>query len=485
MTLSANRKKILTLFTTIIVVSTTFFNSHLTVFAEIDYKAEAEARKSIPIESNDIENWPSGPAIGAESAILMDADTGTILYAKNIHERLYPASTTKILTCILAAEKCSMDEIVDYSREAVFSIEKGSSNIGMDVGEKITMEQSLYGILVGSANESANAVAEHISGSIEEFVKLMNDKALELGCENSNFVNPNGLFNEDHYTSAYDLAKIGSVFFKNELLCKMSSTVTYEIPMTPTQPDDIIIHSKNKLLPGRQYSYDTLLGSKTGFTSQTRQTLVSSAKKDGLTLICVILKEESPDQFCDTVSLFDYGFDNFQKINISENEAQYSIDSTDFFNANSDVFGSSKPILTLDKDDYIVLPKTAVFKDTKSSLTYDAAQENTVAKIAYTYNDTPVGNVTVNLVSTSKTGTDFGDTGIKVTDVTTPSEKESVIFINVTRIFLIIIVIAGLLIGILLLRSIINNYQFSKRKNSRSSRKKRKRIHSEFDDFNF
>ena len=140
----------------------------------------AEDRKSLPVESNEIENWPNGPLIGAESAIVMEAETGIILYSKNIHEQLYPASTTKILTCLIAAENSSLDEMVTFSQEAVFSVTPGGSHMGMDVGEALTMEEALYGVLVGSANETANAVAEHVGGSIEGFSDLMNKRAAEL-----------------------------------------------------------------------------------------------------------------------------------------------------------------------------------------------------------------------------------------------------------------------------------------------------------------
>ena len=163
-----------------------------------DYAAEEEARRSLPIASNSYEEWPDGPAVGAAGAILMEAETGTILYEKNIHEHLYPASVTKILTCLIAIENCQMDETVEMSHEAVFSIPRDSSNIGMDEGEKITVEQCLYGILVGSANEVSNAIAEHVSGNIEDFVDLMNQRAKELGCEDSHFVTVNGQIGRAH-----------------------------------------------------------------------------------------------------------------------------------------------------------------------------------------------------------------------------------------------------------------------------------------------
>ncbi len=474
-----------TFFLSALVISNTFLYSNLPVNAEVDYKAQAESRKSLPIQSNEIQNWPSGPSIGAEAAILLEANTGTILYAKNIHDKNYPASTTKILTCLLATENSEMNEIVEYSKNAVFSIERDSSNMGMDAGEKITMEQSLYGILVGSANEAANAVAEHISGSVEKFSELMNNRAKELGCKDSNFVNPNGLYNENHYTSAYDLATIGRAFFKNELLCKMSSTPSYEIPPTATQPDDIVVHSKNKLLPDRQCSYEYIVGSKTGFTSESRQTLVSCAKKDGLTLICVIMKEETPSQFTDTIELFDYGFSNFKKVNISENEVEYSIKNNDLFNANNDVLGNSKPVLSLNEEDYIVIPNTAVFEDTTSTLSYDDTTDNAVASIHYNYNNIEVGSVTVDLVSQTEKDLDIETPMLQDVTINNTNDSDDVLFINITRVFLIIILISALLITIFVIHSLMDNYNFSRKKKARSRNKKRKKITSEFDDFHF
>ena len=452
---------------------------------EIDYIAQAEARKSLAITSNEVENWPDGPAIGAESAILIEANTGTILYSKNIHEKNYPASTTKILTCLLAAENSSMDEAVTFSHDAVFGIERDSSNMGMDEGEVITMEQCLYGILVGSANEAASAVAEHIAGSTEAFADMMNTKAKELGCKDSHFVNANGLYDENHYTSAYDLATIGIDFFKNELLCKMSSTATYEISPTATQPDDIVVHSKNKLLPDREYTYDYLIGSKTGYTSEARQTLVSCAEKDGMRLVCVIMKEESPDQFADTVALFDYGFSNFQKVNISENETEYNIKNTDFFESNNDIFGSSKPILSLNTDDYIVLPTTAVFDDTESSLSYDTDGDTTVCRIAYTYNGVNVGSASVDLATDTSNDFDFEELVVEEpSSEEVISENENVIFVNVKKVIFGIIVIAAFFILLFIIKACISNYNFSKRRRSKLHRKK-KRPKSEFDDFDF
>ena len=190
---------------------------------------EVEARTALPIETNAIKDWPEGPVISAQAAILIDAESGVILYAKNIHEQLYPASTTKLLTCLIALERCSLDEIVTFSHNAVFDTPRDSSNIALDEGNELTMEQCLNAILIASANEVAYGVAEHITGTTwQDFAGIMNERAAELGCVDSNFVNPNGLPDDNHYTSAYDLAMIGRAFFANELLCKISSATRLE-----------------------------------------------------------------------------------------------------------------------------------------------------------------------------------------------------------------------------------------------------------------
>lgn len=258
------------------------------------------------------------PAVEAESAILMDADTGVILYEKNIHTRQYPASITKIMTALLAQENCDMDEVINFSRTAVYTVERGSSNIGIDENETLTMEDALYALLLASANEVANGIAEHISGSVDAFAELMNDRAKELGCEDTHFINPHGLPNDNHYTSAYDMALIARAFFSYENLSTISGTAFYHINATATQPDEIDLGNHNKMLPGTNrgsgYYYEGLVGGKTGYTDMARQTLVTCAERDGVRLICVVMKDESPSQYKDSAALYDYGFANYRKI---------------------------------------------------------------------------------------------------------------------------------------------------------------------------
>ena len=468
--------------------------SVLTAAAAPDRAAEQEARKALPIASNSYEEWPDGPAVGAQGAILMEAETGTILYEKNIHEKLYPASITKILTCLIGSEQCEMNEMVTMSKEAVFSIPRDSSNIGLDMGEQITVEQCMYGILVGSANEAANALAEHISGNMESFVDMMNERAAELGCENSHFVTTNGLHDDNHYTTPYDMALIAQKFFDNELLCKMSSTPTYYIPQSATQPDDdLYVNSHNKMLyPGGKYNYEYVVGSKTGYTDNARQTLVTCAEKDGMKLICVVMKEESPSQFEDTIALFDYGFSNFQKLNVAANETEYTVDNNGFFQTDKDVFGDSTPILSINESASIVLPITAVFEDTDSELSYDADSEDSIATIRYTYHGIPVGSATVDLAKEKETmAFDFekqmeaGQTISETEEDTEPveTEKKEVVFVNVKKVIFCVVGGAGFLILLFVIKAIINNYQFAKRRKTRLRHKKRKRMYSQFDDF--
>ena len=485
--------------------------------------------QSLAVQSNAVANWPTGPVISAESAILMDADTGAILYAKNIHQKEYPASTTKILTTLIASERCSMDEIVDFSYDAVHDIDPGSNHIAIEPGEQLTMEECLNAILIRSANEVSFAVAEHISGTTwQDFGDIMNERAKELGCVDSHFVNPNGLPNEDHYTSAYDLAMIGRAFFANEALCKMTMTHMLHILPSERQPDDIMEVNKMELIPGGKYAYPYLVGCKTGYTDVARSTLVSCAEKDGMKLICVVMKDENPNYYEDTISLFDYGFSNFQRVNISQTETKYNIDNAGSFYSGNDIFGNSKPILQLNQTDSITLPNTITFWDAVSTISYDNTEPGQAAVITYTYNDVVLGTASIDFTASEKGSSVFGDETTGTTDgaeataatqepdstgATQPTEgaaadepagegggiptatqptasgKEdtasggpAVIFINVIKVFFWILGIAAAIFLVLLTRAFIKNYHFAHRSTRLTWRfgRRRKRSRSRY-----
>lgn len=474
----------------------------LTVFAapsdeQTDAETAAEERQKLPIQSNRITNWPEGPVISAHSAILMDANTGTILYAKNIHDKMYPASTTKLMTSLIAAENSGMDEMVTFSHDAVFSIESGSSNIGIDTGQAMPMEECLYGILVASANEVSNAVAEHIAGSMDAFADMMNQKARELGCENTHFVNAHGLYDDNHYTSAYDLAVIAQAFFDNELLSKIGNTGFYHFEATADQPDDFIVRNKHQLITG-EIACDGIKGGKTGYTDEAGQTLVTCAEKNGMKLICVVMKEENPDQFNDTVKLFDYGFTNFTVTNVSQNETDYQIQGIEFFHTSYDVFGNSDMLLSLNENSYIILPKTIDFADVNSEISYQNLTEEEVARILYTYHGVYLGMASINLVKGNNFAGHLSDEPVITDDnpiIQTESESQTV-FINVKLVLIVIVAVALLLIVVVVTYDLITGYQFGDigkkriRGNSRRSikRKRNKGPHfpsSRFKDFDF
>lgn len=467
--------------------------AHAASLEEIEQ--EQEAQRAIPVESNEIDNWPAGPVTSAQSAILMNVDTGSILYAKDIHRKCFPASTTKILTCLIAMERGNLDDTVSFSNEAVFSVPADGSNMGMDVGEEITLEQCLYGILVGSANEVANAVGEHIAGSIDGFVELMNERAAELGCTESHFMNTNGLHDEDHYTSAHDLALIAAAFFRNDMLCKIGNTARYEFTATPTQPDEFILKNKHRMITG-EVAYDGVLGGKTGYTDDSRQTLVTCAERNGMRLVCVVFREETPNQFTDTIELFDYGFHNFQIMNIAENEKKYRIEPSGFLQTGNDIFGSSKPFLSIDDKSSVIVPNTITFDDLESAIDYNVSDGNRIAQIRYSYHDTYVGNAYLELAADSTSTYEFDTNpnaaGADGEQIEEPGPQEepaqaNTIFINVKTVLTCILAIAAAVILLFVLRAFAINNRNARRRQNRVKRKQRRRerIRSQLDDFDF
>lgn len=437
------------------------------VNASSEAELRLETHRAMEIQSNDIPDWPDGPVTGAESAILIEAETGTVLYSKNIHQRQYPASTTKILTALIASERCGMDETVTFSHDAVFDTPRDSSHIAMNPGEELSMEQSLNAILIRSANEVCYAVAEHITETTDwsVFAGIMNERAAELGCLDSHFVNPNGLPDEEHYTTAYDLAMIGRAFFANEMLCKITLSRRIDFPPTEKLPSGKLENNIMKIIPTGEYAYEYIVGCKTGYTDAARSCLVSSAEKDGLKLICVVMHDEAPWQYLDTIALFEYGFSNFEKVNVAQADDRYSIDNTGLFYSGNDIFGSSQPFLSLNQDDFILLPRTASLDDTESVISYDTENENQAAVISYTYRNVPIGSVRVIFSAIRKEHSLFDAAPEDMPSIAEP--EKPVIFVNVVYILIGMGVLAGVMLIMLLVRAILRNYQFADRKHRR------------------
>lgn len=251
------------------------------------------------------------PGITAEAGILMELQTGSILYEKNIHEKLYPASITKMMTALVTIEHADLQEEVTFSHNSVYDIEPGSSILGgVEEGDVLTVEECLYALMLTSGNEIAYALAEHVGGDLASFAEMMNEKAAALGCEDTHFTNPHGLHDEEHYTSAYDMALISQAVYQNETLREITGTVRHEFPPTRDGEQRIRVNH-HKMMEGRKYAYDGCAGGKTGYTTQAGSTLVTYAVRDGLELVCVVMKGTAQTYWDDTRNLLDFGFANF------------------------------------------------------------------------------------------------------------------------------------------------------------------------------
>jgi len=258
------------------------------------------------------------PVVDSPSIILIDAKTGQILYEKDTNHKLYPASITKVMTALLTLEKCKLDDKVIASKKAVLSIEPGSSTASFQPDEELTVEQLLYALLLNSANEAANILAEHVGGSIEGFADMMNARAKELGAINTHFVTPNGLHNNDHYTTAYDMAQIARQAMTMPKFREIVSTVKYNMAPTNKYPKtDKFFTNSNKLINsanGNYYKYAT--GIKTGYTVKAGHTLIASSFNNGIELIAVSLNSKigsgKLQNYTDSVNLFNYAFKNYK-----------------------------------------------------------------------------------------------------------------------------------------------------------------------------
>ncbi len=258
------------------------------------------------------------PTIGCKAVYIAEANTGKVIYEKNAHVKMYPASTTKILTALVVLEKCQLTEKTIVSKRAVGLVPEGYSNAKLQVGEELDVETLLYALLLPSSNEAANALAEHVSGSIEEFAKLCNERAKELGCENLHFVNPNGIHDENHYCTAYDLYLIAKECRKHDVFNRIVKTKSFILPSTNVYPKrDREFNNTNELLLQGKYYYSNCTGIKTGFTTPAGECLIASSSFNNLEFISVVLGGKSQnskglnERFYDTRQLFDFGYENY------------------------------------------------------------------------------------------------------------------------------------------------------------------------------
>lgn len=351
-------------------------------------KAAKEAREKalkeayeLPVQTNELKDWPEGPGTYGDAAIVMDADSGAILYAKNIDKHEYPASITKVLTALLAFQYGDMSSQVTVSEQALACLGSGYASIGLKAGNVITLEQAVYAMLLASANEAAYAVGETVAAGqgqgYDWFIGQMNEKCRELGGANSNFINTNGVFDENHFTCARDMALIGKALFDYPMFFQVCQTQQYTIPASETVEEHVFQQKHHMLIQGNQDFYEYAAAGKTGYTTEAENTLITLADNGERRLVCVVLRTYGGHPYTDTRALLDYGFGNFQKVLLEDHDEDME------FSRIAD--GA-----------YVMLPEKVPFeKLDREVVPYEDGTDD--AAVNYFYKDMPVGTCEVTL----------------------------------------------------------------------------------------
>lgn len=344
------------------------------------------------------------PDLVANAAIVMDAVSGQVLYEKNSQEKKYPASITKILTVLIALEhNVDFNATVTMSENAIWGVERDSTLIGLDVGEQVTVKDLVYATMVKSANECAYALAEYVAGDIESFAKLMNERAAEIGCKNTHFITPNGLHDEDHYTTAYDMALITKEALKNETFREIAGTLNYTVPATNLTDETRPLWNGNKMInPAEPYYYEYCEGGKTGYTMKANNTLITFAKKDGLELICVIMDcDGAKYAYSDTKALYNYCYNNyvyyyplsdFSFESTEENATDQNVILNNYYSSlDHDMID-----LSVDKDYALLLNKSVDTTQIEKTVTfYDEAKDDQLGEITFAYDGEQIGSTPI------------------------------------------------------------------------------------------
>ncbi len=427
--------------------------------------------------------WPAYPSIYAEAGVLIDAASGTVLYEKNGYSQMYPASITKIMTTMLALEYGNLSEMVEFSHYSVYSLESGAAHVSMDQGELLSMNDCLYAIMLASANEVSNAVAEHIAKkqpeyekriaeldaagqeyndsvvAIQVFAEMMNSRAVQCGARNTHFCNPNGLFDENHFTTCYDMAMITREAIKNDQFLKVESQLTYTLPTTNLKTETQPIANRHKMLfPLNAVYYEGILGGKTGYVDQSGNTLVTFARRNGMTLISVVMRSNSQNVYNDTKLLLDYGFNNFSLTNISQNETNFTPSN------NSYIFSSNSSLIKISPDDYVILPNSVSLEQCSSHLTFSEENPDIFARLEYTLGDRSVGSATLTVNREENNRFEFGP---KIEEET---KKEPVDNDYITINLRVVLAVSVIILVILLIL-----YFFKSSRISRNRRRRNKR----------
>ena len=288
------------------------------VALSVPAKAAVDLNAVFSVESDGWEKWPQAPEVQGDTAVVIDADTGAVLYSKGMDAARFPASITKVMTALLVLENCDLNGQVTMTETGMADAYSGSSNCLPQLGEVFTVEQCLQMILIKSANDVATQMAEYIAGSVQNFADMMNARAAQLGCINTHFSNANGLENDEHYTCAYDMALIMREALKYDKFREIIAMLDVTIPSTNLSGARYYETHVQMIVPGNPCYYESCIGGKTGYTDISRCTLVTCAEKDGVSLITVIMGHPDWNVIClESSALYDYAFQNFYRVDMS------------------------------------------------------------------------------------------------------------------------------------------------------------------------
>lgn len=399
-----------------------------------------------PDSSGTADGWPEAPSVSAGSAILIDADTGTILYDKDSHIKGYPASVTKLMTALLTVENCSLSEIVTISHDAEYSVGPEDAKLDMHEGETFTVEEALYALLLKSANDMAFALGEHIAGSVPEFANMMNARAAQLGALNTHFTNASGLSDPDHYTTAYDIAMFSRACMNNSTIIGIMNTRQYVIQPTNKYGYTRTLNQRHEmLLTNSSHYYEYAVGGKTGFTDESKYTLCTFATKGDMNLIAVVLLCETPDdRYKDTYALLEYGFNNFEKLTLDSSDTSSLLADSSYYHSN--VFGGSNVSFSL-ASSAVTVPIGVTSKDIEMVISRNNSSSEAFADVQFKYGDVVVGNSELTMSTVSGTNTTGKPSNLPFlkTEQTAPIETKDYIVINAVHIIYGVIFVAFLL----------------------------------------
>ena len=378
-------------------------------------------------------DWPSDTGIQAEAGIVIDAESGAVIFGQNIHSAYPPASITKILTALIVLENCELDETVTFSETAMNSVEADSGNkLSLVAGDQMSVEDALYALLLISVNQAANALAEHVAGDIPSFVEMMNARIEELGCRNSHFDNPSGLNGDTQNVSAYDMALIAQAAYQNETMLKISSDLTHKIGPTTNNPEGVSFRTEHRLLytddSSSEFYYPAAVAGKTGYLVKAGNTLVTYAEQDGRKLISVILKGSPRQYFIDAKNLLEFGFRSFHNIEICTRESRY-VTGDGLINLDGTDYRSSD--LMIEPGRFITLPETADFD--AAEIQIGAIPEgtehpaNALAQLTYTYNERVIGTaflMTKEMPAETDTPDNSGIPDTETIDTAAPTQND-------------------------------------------------------------